>query len=155
MANILKQLIRKITEARFKPRDFATKDFVIMPETGTTIEDIMRPEYFCHVAKQLAIGNKIEVIADDMSFYARLLVVGVTNLSAKVFVLEYHDLADAEKSASVPGLVTSEDYEIVFRGVHSKWSVVQKDGGKVLFEGLDDRRSAERELVGYLKTLAA
>ena len=155
MSNIGKQMVRKIQEARFKPSDFVSKRFTIVVETGTTMEDIMRPEYFCHVAKYLEVGNQIEVMSDDMSLYARVLVMNRTNVSARVFALEYHDLSDAETSAAVPGMVTSEDYEVVFRGIHSKWSIVKKDGGQVVLDGLEDRRTAGRELAGYLKSMAA
>lgn len=155
MSVLSKQMVRKISEARFKPSDFVSKNFTIVVESGTTMEDIMKPEYFCHVAKYLEVGNEIKVMSDDMSLYARLIVLNSTNVSARVFALEYHDLSDAETSVSALGVVTSEDYEVVFRGIHSKWSIVKKDGGQVVIDGLDDRRTAERELAGYLKSMAA
>lgn len=122
--------------------------FRVTPEIGTPPAALLDPHYWAHVSAKLSVGNIIEVMAEDGSYFAELLVRDVGNLYAKV----------AFKS---PVTVFSKDedvqpapagYDVRWRGPKCKFGVYH--GADMLKDGFVDKSEARAWLDDLLKKAA-
>lgn len=79
-------------KATVKPQNFQLAEFKInqyvdLCEVGTTPEDILRPEYWCHVAAKLTVLSQITVINRLAGWEASLRVVDIGKGFARVVPL--------------------------------------------------------------------
>jgi hypothetical protein len=118
---------------------------------GTTVQDMLNPGYWAHLARQLQPGDRIEVEPDDGSYFAELRVLDSGNQYAKVMALREVKLEAVEPSASVsvPG------HTVEWSGRHTKWRVVRESDRKVLKDGLASKADGYGWLASYGKALAA
>ena len=118
---------------------------------GTTVQDMLNPGYWAHLARQLQPGDRIEVEPDDGSYFAELRVLDSGNQYAKVMALREVKLEAIEPSASVsvPG------HTVEWSGRHTKWRVIRESDRKVLKDGLASKADGYGWLSSYAKALAA
>lgn len=119
-------------------------------------EDLLKPECWAHVAQLLRPGYRIEVLAEDGSYFAELLVVSAGRLWAKVAVLRKIDLTEAVGEAPAQGADTV--MSIMWSGPHSKFRVIRQNasGGKdVMRDGFETREEASVWMAEHIKALAA
>ena len=118
------------------------------PQAGVTIEEVLEPSYWAHVASQLKPGTRIEVMAQDGAWWAMLLVRAAGRTDAVVQALQYVILGSNET-------FTAGGYEIKWRGPKAKWGVVRGKDAAVLHDGFAVKEEAEAWMVEHLATLAA
>ncbi|BES72164.1 hypothetical protein RE428_31820 [Marinobacter nanhaiticus D15-8W] len=138
----------KLSNPRFKEASFVRTTFVATPEHKTTIKDLESPEYWSHVAAQLKPFDKIEVIPEDGSFYAELLVIDVKRAAATVSVLCHHKLC-SDKAPEADA-----EYVMEFSGGHTKWRVKRVSDNEVLKDGMT-KDEAQKYLSSHEKAMAA
>lgn len=137
----------KILQKDLQPAEFSRIVWAVRPEHGVTLEDLLKPEAWAHVAKSLKPGARIEVFPPDGSFYAELLVRSADANSADVFPLFRVDFSEAAEDAPA-----SQEYELKFAGA-AKWRVLRKIDGAVMVEGLT-KPEAEAWLTKRVEALA-
>ncbi|MBL4854656.1 MAG: hypothetical protein JKY25_10520 [Robiginitomaculum sp.] len=103
------------------------QNHAVRVEVGTTIEDVLKPEFWTYCAKNFVEGDEIKIIPDDFSFYLNVIVTTVGKNYAHVKVLQRVNLAE-EKERTFDGLI------VKLRGP-KKWSVLRND--QVLAEGMN------------------
>jgi hypothetical protein len=143
---------RKLIEHELALAEYARTDRVATPEPGTTLDDMLDPAYWTHVAKVLRPFDRIDVRPADGTWFAELLVRTVEPFSVKVHVLQHVEF----DRAATPGAVEvkiPEGYELVHRG-RAGWSVKRLADGVLIHEGARDRASAAAWLDRHLKSLA-
>lgn len=145
--------MKKLPSSRFKLADYKRNEFRVTPEHGTTLEDIQKPEFWTHVAAQLAQFDTIEVIPEDGSFYAELLVITSGKQFATVKLLRHVELERTVKK-DAPEAQMHPDYRIEWGGVAEKHRIVRSDG-EVMAKGLQKKADAEAWLKDHLAQLAA
>ena len=118
------------------------------PSPGTTLEDVLAPEYWAHVAATLRAGARIELLAQDGAWWAMLLVRAAGKTDAKVQALQYVELGQREA-------VTVGGYEVKWRGPARKWGIVRTSDLSVLQDGFAVKEEAADWMAGHLATLAA
>lgn len=139
--------------------DYGRTIHSIIPEYGTPIEALLDPSYWAHVANFLKPWDRIEVQAEDGSYYAELMVKASGKLYANVELLVKYDL-----HAIIPGAMETAPtgYHVKYRGTLQKWCVlrdeVTKDGKvnvakDVLKDGFAEEAEARRWMSELLKTL--
>lgn len=115
----------QVNPARMKGAEYERTLWVVTAEAGTTREDLLQPSYWAHVAGQLKAYDRLEVRADDDTFYAEYLVLGVSHVSAKVWELNWQALSKSDLPES--GL-----YRVDWGGPHNKWVIIRvADGAKI------------------------
>jgi len=127
----------KIIGSRLKLSEYVRSVYHATPEAGTPLKELLKPEYWAHVAKQLKVGDRIEVDAEERTWFAELYVRGVTPTSVTVFVMrhieftkpEAEDSTDAEYSANHAG-----------RGV---WRVIRNSDKAIVKSGFPTKEAAE------------
>jgi hypothetical protein len=119
------------------------------PKAGTTIDDVMDPAYWENVQKDRFTvtqpwhqGQVIEVLPEDETFFAELLVLRLKNGNIALRKLNYSLLTNKDTK------VDESDFEIKHRG-KSKWSIIRKDG-VVIDEHIDTESEAHEKLLDYL-----
>lgn len=128
----------KILPKDLKQAELIRTVYVAQPEPGTTLDEMLKPEYWAHVAKDLKLpGTRIEVMPAGGEWFAELYVRSVGKQDAKVSVLR-HVVFDAPQKQD-------DDYDVRSRG-GAGWSVVRKSDKAVLFEKGQTRADAEAEL---------
>lgn len=126
--------------------------FVTLP-AGSDYSEVFTPRFWSHVAVKLRPADLIEVMNDEMTFRAVLIVRACDRLSASVV-----EVAKIEFS----GALASEDaqpstVEVQWRGPHDKHCVVRiaSDGKKdVLATGFGTKEEAEAAKLSHMKTFA-
>jgi len=109
-----------IMPQRMRLREYEIQDWVANIEYGFSLEDILVPSFWAHVAAQMKPYDHIEARADDGSWVAHLLVTGCDRTWAKVAVdrvikLTSKDIAETQAS----------QHEVKWRGPQHKYSVIR------------------------------
>ena len=115
---------------RFKNSEYERNIWVITPEVGTTPEDLLDSAYWAHVAIQMRPYDKVEVRADDGSYYGEMLVLLTGRTWAKVTPLFFKQLEEATTDSA-----EDEEMYIKFCGPKAKWRVVRTKDKMTLSEG--------------------
>lgn len=126
----------KILQRQIQQAEFARTVWVVKPEPGVTLEQLLQPEAWAHVSKSLKPGDLIDILPADNEWYAELFVRASTDNEAKLVVLKHY--AFSESKPTIDGEV-----EVKHRGGAKKWSVLRKSDKAVLVEGLETRGQAD------------
>ena len=144
--------IIQVQPGDFKLASSARNVWHVYVGVATKLEDVLKPEFWAHVAMRLKPGDYIEVVREDGVFVATVRVLQADNLWAKVEPVTL-PIQRQEEKVDLPPSAT-EDYSIEWRG-RGKHSVVRKSDNVVVQSGMDSRLDAEIWLKQHLKALAA
>jgi|SRR6185295_17573015 len=134
---------QRMGEARF-----LRLDWVLTAEEGTTVEDILDPQYWAHIATKLTPLDRVEARIDTGEWLLELLVLQKGANWAKVKVLAKHDLDCSEQPANTEGTC-----EVKWAGAH-KFRVVRKADAAIISSKHETRDDAMRAMAQYERTLA-
>lgn len=136
----------KLQPSRISLAEYKRNLFRVAVEIGTTQEDLVNAEFWAHVAKQLRVGDKLEVYPPDQSFYAELLVASVLESGVVTRVIHFVTFADVKKKP--PQRPAASEYDIRFMD-KNKFAVIRKSDKEVLQSGFDTKPQAEDWLLQY------
>lgn len=114
-----------------------------------TLEEVCKPEYWIHVARQLRRMDVIDVLPEDESYYAELLVLSTGTGYAKVMVLREVKLAEAEEENADAQTI------VKWNGPHARWAVIRKSDKAVLQDRIQDKVQAQTFAAQYERKIAA
>jgi hypothetical protein len=134
---------------RFKNSEYERSTWVITPEVGTEPDDLLDTAYWAHVAIQMRPYDKVEVRADDGSYYGEMLVLLTGRTWAKVTPLFFKRLEEASADD-----VDDEEMFIKFSGPKAKWRVLRTKDGMVLSEGHSTKDLAATWMQNHKRQLA-
>jgi hypothetical protein len=135
---------------RMQVAEYVRREWVVTAEEGTSIDDIVHPGYWAHMARQLALYDRIEVRIDTGEFLLELVVKSVGPNWAQVAVLQHHKLvgvADEETSNS------HSELDVKFKGPIRKWCVVRKSDDEILHEKEESKLAASTWAAQYESTI--
>jgi len=114
---------------------------------GQTIDQLLDPQFWAHVAKNISRHDIIEVLTSDYTEYAELFVIQAEQLFTKVRILSRIELTDAVDE-------DTDEYYVEHRG-KGKWCVMSaKDKAKVR-GGFDLKEDAIAAKEQYMADKAA
>lgn len=142
-------MTRSLVRSRITLADQVRSRWAISPEAGSTIEDIMRPEYTANIAAQLKRWDVVEVRPDDETYYAELLVKTAERTGATFWLIQFCELA-----TKAPAAEPSEPFVIGWGGPHQKHRVIRKADNEVLKHGFSSAEEARAWAVEHAKALA-
>ncbi len=134
---------------RMQNAEYLRRDWVCTAEEGTTVEDILEPGYWAHIAQQLTIYDRIEVRIDTGEFLLELLVKDCKRNWAQVALLHHHDLVGKVPTAIAP----SDEFDAVYKGTLRKWCALRKADNAVLCEKLESKAQALEWISSYERTI--
>ncbi len=139
-----------LKDARMRASEFWRTTWCINPELGVTKEDMLKPEYWAHVASKLKPWDLIEARAEDGSYFAVLVVLDGAKTWAKVDEILYKEFKDNAGPADVN---VDDKYTIQYKGPHAKWRVTRKSDNNIMREELVSKAAAMAWLSEYQKAL--
>jgi len=144
--------MQSMKASRMKQADVARNCWVVVPEVGFTMEELLDPTYWAHVAARLRRYDRIEVQSEDCRMWAELIVVAAGPVWAKVAPIRFLELGNDAAE------IDSAEYEglyIVHRGSVDQWCVLRGEDRQVLLRGHQSKGDAVRAAVEYRQKVAA
>ena len=139
----------KLAPARITLAEQKRNVWVIVPELGVPYEAIVNdPAFLSHVASYLRPFDRIEVLPEDGSYFAELIVRSAGRQHAKLSELRKVDL-------EAIAVDTDSRFRVAFQGAHKKHVVVRTRDNTPLQGGFDTAESAYAWLLANVKSLAA
>lgn len=126
----------QIGSGRIDIAEFKRNAWRAFPEEGTPYERVLRESYWAHRAKDFKVGDKIEVLPDEMHYYAELLVMAAGATWLKVAELCKIELRPADLAGTKP------EYNVAWRGPHRKFALVRVADGAIVKDGFENEREA-------------
>ena len=136
--------------SNLRSAEYCRNVWTAIVSSDTSIEQMLKPSFWGHVAQQFRVGDHVEVVSEDQSFYAEFYVRFARRLEASVSLLRKVDLREVR--STVDNDLTSS-YSVKFRGSRAKFSVLQ--GDKIVRDNFETEELAQAWLNGHLKSLAA
>tara|TARA_R110002074_G_C12558458_1_gene667619 strand:- start:17676 stop:18137 length:462 start_codon:yes stop_codon:yes gene_type:complete len=141
---------RPIHPTRFRQAEGAFNIWSVVPDEGTSLDDVMTPDYWAHNAHLMRPNDRILVDAEDGSWTATLFVRSVTRLSALVALISKTEFAAVDASS------VEDDFIAKWKGPINKWSVVKaSDHAAILQNGFEAKDDALKYIADNAKSLAA
>ena len=145
-----KEAVRKVEQiipARVKEASYARTHWSCTVASGTVPEDLLKPEYWSHIAVKMRPRDQVEAWSDDGTWYAEYVVRACDRswaMLAPKMKLNFN-------SAEIP--VEDSPYAVSHRGAHDQWSVTRKSDGAVLFKEGRTREEADAWMRQYIRTV--
>ena len=134
---------------QLKLADYVRNLFNLIVPVGTTRKDVLNPRFWEHVAKKLAINDRIEIMPQDSSYFMEVIVTNVDRQRVAVAELRYLDLDDVETPNNAPDANEDSMYEYKYRGPNLKHCIMHKIDGSALKEGCTSKADAIEWLNKY------
>lgn len=142
---------RKLTAPRFKNAEYERTIWQASIEAGVPFEDVQKPEFWGHVAENLKPLARIEVIAEDLSYFAELIVIDCDRLWAKTQVLRFVDLRSDVAEDLLPAM--SSGFKVEYKGPTKKHVVIRLADNEIVQEGIATKAEANAWVAEHLKAL--
>ncbi len=141
-------MTKKLGGGRVKPADFTIPRLHASVPAGTTLANVLLPDFWQNYSTSIQVGTEICVLSEDFSLDVRLRLLSIDSLRAKMRVLDVYEAPDVE-SADIDADQSVDGIEIKWRGPNGKWSII-KDG-----DVLEDKISSKEVAQERMGELAA
>lgn len=128
----------KILPTLIKPSEYVRTVFSVTAKHGQTFEDFKEPDSWAHVANTLRKFDRVEITAEDGSFFAEGIVTKVTKVSAHIHFFTYVELS---KTSDKP-IEKEQAYTCEFAGKH-KWRVIRTSDKEIVEIGIETKEDAQ------------
>jgi len=118
-------------------------------DAADTLDIVTKPEYWIHVCRQLRRMDVIDILPENESYYAELLVLSTGTGYAKVMVLREVSLVEADEEK-----VESRTF-VKWNGPHARWAVIRKSDNFVLQDRIEEKAQAQAFADQYERKIAA
>ena len=120
------------------------------PDAGLALSDVLKPDYWTHVARSLRAGHRIEVFAEDGSWWAMLIVRAVGSHDAVVQELQHVKLGSHAKAK-----VSGAPFEVKWRGPKRKFGIIRTADDEIIKQDIQSKEEAENWVKNHMRSLAA
>lgn len=120
------------------------------PEFDVSLSDILKPDYWSHVAAKLRPGTRVLIDAPDLSWTATLMCRAASKTEAIMVVVSKSEFDNVEDLPAIP-----DAFEIKWRGPARKWGVVRKADNEVIRDELMSKPAAQKWLANHVQSMAA
>ena len=142
--------VTKLHFGRLKEVVHARRELFAEIPANTSIEDIMKPEYWAHYSRELKALDIIEAFCDDGTWECSLRVMYVSPSEVKV-ALRSKVMYDAEEVETTE----TDTHEIRWKGPVAKYAIVRRDNNEVVESKLYPKSEAAAALRRHLQQIHA
>ena len=121
-----------------KPVEFVRNVFGVTAPAGSKFEDVLKTDFWTHVAARFHPTDRIEVMADDGSWFAELIVISCARNWAKVSTLRFVELSE-----STPDEAPAGEFEVKWRGQANGHCVVRLSDKEVIKSNFPTAKEAK------------
>lgn len=144
--------IRKLTHNRFDSAEFVTQQWRATIPSSDIVSDLLRPEYFCHVAQKIKPLSIIEAVWEDGSRYCRLIVTDMDKNPSPVWVkVALLDNKELASDTEVP--VNETMFSVKYVNHYAKWGVTRLSDNVRLKDKIETEQAAKDWLNEHIKAL--
>lgn len=151
---VRKEIMTQLAPGRVMLAEHARNVWCATPETGTPIETLLDHKYWAHYAVNQSFsvkpGDRIEVYAEDGTYFVELIVRDVSRAGLRVASLRAVKFDDGEQKGEDFG-----DFEVKWQGQRYKFAVIRKSDKQRVSEGHQQKDQAIDWLREHLKAFAA
>lgn len=115
------------TQGSFRKREFGTTFWLHTMPNGTPFSRALEPDYWVLMARSVTPGDRIEIMPEDATFFAELLVRATTDRTVRVHVLRHVEIPD--DSTPRPEL----SFSVIYRGPNKRYCVMRN--GEIVQDG--------------------
>lgn len=115
----------------------------VTPDAGTSLEDVLKPDYWSHVGAKIMQGDRVEILPADGAWYAEALVVSCSRIHVKLAVLMHKVFFEQKKAEEGKEAPKKEPFEIAFKGPQRRWSVIRTKDATYVKEGFATKEEAQ------------
>jgi hypothetical protein len=133
--------IPKLTEDRFALAEHARQFWVATVEKEVTLDQLLEPSFWAHIARRVTPGARIEVHTDAMTWMAELYVRSTGESGISVSPLSFHEFTSKDMETE------TKDYTIKHRGAYAKWSIMRKSDGAVIEDKIQTAQEAAQRML--------
>jgi len=144
-----KKPVQGLTRIRWATAETKRNVFQALTAPEATLEDVLKPEYFSNVVRDIKAFDKIEVLNETGAWYAELLVIYKLGGQMRLHVLNKVDI-------EVPELPVTDigGLKIEWGGPAHKYRVINPaDNNSVLKKGFATRDEAHAWTQQHLRNL--
>jgi hypothetical protein len=133
--------------------EYVNQNWTVTVEAGTTIEDILKPEFFSNISSKMRPYDHMRVRTDAGEWYGEFLVLSCGRVWAKLAPIFTMDLTSKDIELTQAGVADGmEQYEVAFRGPHLKFCIIRKSDRESIKEQLQTKAEAQAWLASYVIT---
>jgi hypothetical protein len=151
-AEAAERIVQQIQPNRIRNGDFVRTVYTATAMEGNESDDLLRPDYWAHYAANFKPWDRIEVVANDGTWWAELVVLESGRNWTKMHMMRKISLTTADVAQSQAAKPI--EYVVLHRGPHCKWSVRRASDNQVVFENGETRDAAETWLKNHMVSLA-
>lgn len=136
--------VRKLGEPDFQSTELVQNMFTAFPPIGTTPEDVTKPIFWTHVARQMSAMMEIRIMPKCGSWYGIYLCLYADDHQATVkeLMLFPLDVEDKQEDAA---------YYVKWVSPPLKWGVIRRADNERVKDGFPTRKAATIWMTGHAK----
>lgn len=134
---------------RIQLAEFARNDWVVNAQEGTAQDDVLKSEYWTHIASQMKPFDRVEVRLETGEWIMELVVLACERGWAKVKLLQKYELEEP-----VASMERQSEFIVKWRGPQHKHSVVRKADSAVIQAGFDSAETARMWMIDHEAKIA-
>lgn len=123
--------------------EFARTVFAAVVPPEDSLDVILEPEYWMHVARKLRKNDRVEVNTRDGSYFAELMVVSTGLTWVRMAVLRHIDLTKLKVKGK-----PKDDLYAKFGSEATQFRVLSRKSKTVIKDGFPDMESADAWIAG-------
>lgn len=127
------------------------QDWVVNAEEGTSVQDVLDPGYWAHMAQHLQLYDHIEVRLETGEWILDLIVLDVGRTYARVYLANKHSFDEVDTAPPV-GAIT---HKVEWKGPQRKYVVIRNSDSAALQEGFATKPEALAWMENHIKVSAA
>lgn len=140
----------KMKESRFKPIEYMRSRYRAVTEEGCTIDTVLDPTYFAHVAHIIRPGDEILVVAEDDAFRLELVVADTGPQWVRTRVLhkwDWSETNEADTKSDKP--LVEAAYVRVWKGPHDLHCIQRTSDKTIVQKQIRDKTEANKIAANY------
>lgn len=126
------------------------QDWVVNAEENTTVQDVMDPQYWAHMAQHFSPYDRIDVRLETGEWLLELLVISVGRNWASVHLCQKHDLQPVTED-----MPTAIKHKVEWKGPQIKHAVIRIADSEILQSGFAKKNEAIEWMVNHEKVTAS
>lgn len=145
-----KRKILPLSEHQIGQKQHKSQTYIAQPTPGTTLEDVMDPNYWVNIARMIRPFDDIEVRMPDNSWRALLQVVVRSDSWVKTLLVYYRDFSQEitrmppAYPTIVPDTETAEGFKLSYNEIDLH-GVVGPNGLQIV-KGIETRKAAQKRM---------
>lgn len=143
--------VLKLADHRFAQADYSIHRYAANVPVGTTIDDVLHPEYFGNCLDRIRPGMEITVLSEDFKLDARFRVLSTSKTTARLRLMDVY--AGDQSAASAEGGLSADlgPADVTWGGPNHKWRFLH--AGTIIEHGFATEGEAREAAEKYLKKI--